>query len=64
MPHIFGKFQQELQKKFKHHFNRNFSQKVMGVQSDKNPNEGIMRFPTWESQEKRHLGVAPMVNHK
>jgi hypothetical protein len=36
----------------------------MDVQSDENPNEGIMRLPTWESQEKRHLGVTPMVNHK
>jgi hypothetical protein len=25
---------------------------------------GIMGLPIWESQEKCHLGVTPMVNHK
>ncbi len=26
------------------------------------PNSKIIRFPTWESWEKCHLGVAPMAN--
>jgi len=36
----------------------------MGLQSGRVLISGIIRLSTWESQEKCHLGVAPMMNHK
>jgi len=36
----------------------------MGIQSGKNSNFKIFRTLIWESQEKWHLGVTLVVNHK
>ncbi len=36
----------------------------MGIQNGRSPNFEIFGTPNLESQEKRHLGVAPMMNQR
>jgi hypothetical protein len=53
-----------LQLCFKLHFNRRSSNKVMRPQSRESPNFGNFGIPTWESREKCHLDVGPVVSHR
>jgi hypothetical protein len=51
---------QGLQLCFRPHLNRRSTHKVMGPQSDENPNFGNFRTPIWESQNKMSFGCGPL----
>jgi hypothetical protein len=43
---------------------RGLHKKLFASKMARVPILGIMGLPTWESQEKRHLDVAPMACHR
>jgi hypothetical protein len=61
---LFKIFQRRLQLFFQPHLKWRSSQEIMGVQSGESFNFGNYGIPNLESQEKYHLGVAPMANRK
>jgi hypothetical protein len=61
---LLGKYWWGLKLCFKPHFNQNSAQEVMGVQSGKSPNFGNFGTLDLKSEEKWHLGVTPIANHK
>ncbi len=57
--------QQRLQLCFKHHFKKKYEQKVMGLQSHRNPNFEIFKNSQFESPKtKWHLDVTLVANHR
>jgi len=57
-------YQGGLQLFFRPHLNRRSACKIMGFQSCENPNFGNSETPTWESQNKMHLGVGLVTKHR
>jgi len=54
----------ELQLCFRFHPNQRFEQRVMIMQSPRNPNRDNFGTPPWESRTKSHLGVGAAKRHK
>jgi hypothetical protein len=49
---------------FRPHLDKRFAKEVMGLQSRRNLDFGNFGIPTWESQNKWHLGVGHLIRNK